>query len=150
MMSLGYMAHELGDPDTHEAITRELVQSGPNNTKDMSALHRLSCLFEDTGRFPEAEAAAREVLPWMEQHPLLGGGRESPQAVGCMRTLARSLWKQGRYAEADDWLAQCRRAIAGMRGGRFAKYCEDELATFEADEAALEAWRARRIVPSCA
>ncbi|KAF2771675.1 hypothetical protein EJ03DRAFT_252824, partial [Teratosphaeria nubilosa] len=124
MMSLGCMEHELGNPSTYEAITRELVESGPNDTKNMPALQSLSWLFEDTGRYAEAEAAAREVLLWMEQHPLLG--RDSPQALGCMRLLAKSRWKQKRYAEADDWHSQCQLAIARMREGKFAKYCDEE------------------------
>jgi hypothetical protein len=48
----------------------------------MSALHKLNGLMETVGRYGEAETMAREVLPWMQGHEMLGGN--GPQALGCM------------------------------------------------------------------
>jgi len=57
-MALGALEHALGNVNVDEAITREIYQNGPNGGKDMSALYRLSGLFEETGRYSEAEVAA--------------------------------------------------------------------------------------------
>jgi hypothetical protein len=46
----------------------------------MSALHQLSGVMETVERYGEAETMAREVLPWMQGHEMLGGN--SPQALG--------------------------------------------------------------------
>jgi hypothetical protein len=55
------------------------------------------------GKYHEAELAAREVLPWIHA----ATGDTSPQTLGCMKTLVKSLWRQGRYAEAQDWIEKC-------------------------------------------
>ncbi|KAK5126473.1 hypothetical protein LTR85_010709 [Meristemomyces frigidus] len=141
-MALGAVEHDLGNADAYEAITREMYDKGANGGKDMSALHRLSGLLEQSGRYAEAEAAAREVLPWLQGHALLGCA-ESPQALGCMRVLVSSTWKQKRYVEAEKWITKCRSAIEKMRTGRFAKYHDEEKEQLESDVEALRQWRSQ-------
>jgi hypothetical protein len=68
-------------------------------------------------------------------------GRDSPQAFRCMRCLTRSIWKQGGYGEAAQWVGRCRRTIEDMGRGRFGKYQDDERNQLEDDVHALEKWR---------
>src|SRR5271170_691383 len=125
------MDHYLENYGEEERLVREVYENGPDGTKSMSALHQLSGLVEVMGRYGEAECMAREVLPWMQGHEMLG--RDSPQALGCMRCLARSVWKQERYEEAAEWIEKCRRAIENMGRGRFGKYHDDEKKQLEDD-----------------
>jgi hypothetical protein len=118
---------------------REMYENGPNGTKSMGALHQLSGLMELIGRYGEAECMAREVLPWMQGHEMLG--RDSPQALGCMRCLVRSVWKQRRYGEAAEWVERARRTIENMWRGRFGKYQDGERKQLEDDVEVLEKWR---------
>ena len=82
-LGLSTIEHFLGDYDAEEKIVREMYENGPDGTKSMSTLHQLSGLMETVGRYGEAETMAREVLPWMQGHEMLGGN--SLQALGYMR-----------------------------------------------------------------
>ena len=141
-LGLATMEHSLGDYGKEEAIVREMYENGPEGKKNMSALHQLSGIMEETGRYAEAERLAREVLPWLQGNEMLG--RDSPQALGCMRCLAKSVWKQGRYSEAVEWVESCRMAIEKMGSGRFEKYQLDERKQLENDVEALEKWKGER------
>lgn len=139
-MAIGTMHHYRGDYEAEEKIIRNLYESEPvqpDGTKNMSALHGLSGLLEETGRYVEAEATARKVLPWLQGHAHLGTA-DSPQALGSMRVLVKSIWMQARYAEAEEWIERCRLSIEKMGTGMFAKYQEDERAQFEAEVEVLK------------
>jgi hypothetical protein len=138
-LGLSTIEHFLGDYDAEEKIVREMYESGPDGTKSMSALHQLSGLMEKVGRYGEAETMAREVLPWMQGHEMLGGN--SPQALGCMRVLVRSIWKQTRYVEAGEWIEKCKRTVENMGKGHFAKFQDDERRQLDDDVKALKKWR---------
>jgi tetratricopeptide (TPR) repeat protein len=129
----------LGDLDAEERTMRELYENGPNGTKNMTALHNLSGLLEKRGRYAEAETAALEVLPWMQSQKMLGG--DSPQALGCMRVLVKSTWKQGRYEEAQSWIEKCEDCIRRMGEGDFAKYQDAERRQFDEELEALKEWK---------
>ncbi|KAK4900455.1 hypothetical protein LTR49_027450 [Elasticomyces elasticus] len=82
----GSFSRALGNINRFMAILRELYETDLNGDKDMSALHNLSLLLEEAGDYADSEAAAREVLLWLCGQAALGP--DSPQALGCMRTLA--------------------------------------------------------------
>ena len=140
--ALSTMERYLGNPDAEEALVRETYENGPNGTKNMSALHSLSGIMEDRGKYAEAECMANQVLPWMQRHELLG--HDSPQALGSMKILTRSIWKQGRYEDVEKWIKRCRKTVEAMRKGKFAKYYEEEKEMVDGDIAALEMWKAER------
>ena len=140
--ALSAMDCYIGDYDAGEKCLREIYENGPNGTKNMSALHQLSWVLEEAGKHAEAEAAAREVLPWVQGLPMLGN--DSPQALGCMRVLVQSIWKQGRYAEAREWVEMCNAAIERLAIGKFAKYEDEERKQLDEDVKALEAWKIDR------
>lgn len=106
----------------------------------MSALHSLSGVLEERGRYDKAEAAAREVLPWLQGHEVLGSS-DSPQALGCMKVLVRCMWKQSEYAEAEGWIEKCNAMIENLGKGKFAKYQDDERKEFDHMLHALKAWK---------
>lgn len=67
--------------------------------------------------------------------------RASLQTLGYMKVLARSIWKQTRCAEAEEWIVECSLAIEKMGNGKFAKYQDDERLQLEGDVEALKEWR---------
>jgi len=66
---------------------------------------------------------------------------DSPQALGCMIILAKCVWKQTRYGEAEEWIVKCKLAVENMGKGKFAKYQHDERKQLESDVEALRTWR---------
>ncbi len=134
--SLSGIDHFLGNEEAEEATIRELYENGPNGTKSMTALHNLSGLLESRGRYAEAEAAALEVLPWMEAQSMLG--IDSPQYLGCMRVLVKSTWKQKKDVEAQGWREKCEECLRRMGEGRFAKYQDSERTQFDGEWEALQ------------
>ena len=129
--ALSTMERYLGNTAAEESIMREAYENGPDGKKNMSALHSLSNIMENRGKFAEAERMAREVLPFMQGHAMLGN--DSPQALGSMKIITRSIWKQGRYEEGEKWIGRCREVVEAMGKGKFAKYAEDEREMVERD-----------------
>jgi hypothetical protein len=116
------------------------VVRAPDEGKRKSALHNLGGILERRGRYVEAERIAKdEVLPWILAHEALG--ESSPQALGCMRIIARSVWKQGKYEEVGMWIERCRKAVEDMAGGKFEKYQETEGRLIDDNVQALEKWK---------
>lgn len=115
----------LGDFEAAESIGKQMYEHGPDGKLDMSALHAQSNLWLTMGKYAEAEAAARLVLPWLQAHPALGD-ENSPQALGSLKILVKSLWEQGKNEEAQVWVEQCEAFIDGMGDSKFSKYQEDE------------------------
>ncbi|KAI7262385.1 hypothetical protein KC343_g468 [Hortaea werneckii] len=103
--ALTTMENILGRLDTVERLGHELYEHGPDGSKDLSALHALSGVLEEEGKYSEAEVAARLVLPWLQSQPKLGDG-SSPQALGSMKIIVKSLWKQGKITEAQIWVEE--------------------------------------------
>jgi hypothetical protein len=136
------LENHLGNYDASERILREMdahAITGPDGKKNMSALHGLAGVLEMTGNYAQAEQTAKETLPWLQQHPMLG--RDAPQALGSMRMIARAIWKQRRYEEAEEWIERTRRYINDMSAGKFGKYEDDEREALYEDRMSLEKWR---------
>lgn len=131
-VGLNTMEYFLGDLEAAERIGYQLYEHGLDGSKDLSALHALSSLWEEMGKYSEAEAAARVVLPWLQAHPTLGDAN-SPQALGSMKLLVKCLWKQGRHAEAEIWIGNCDVLIQALGDGKFKKYQEDEKMRWASD-----------------
>jgi len=138
-LAMGTMECFLENYDRQEIIAREMSDGAPDKNKRMSALHQLSGIMEKTERYSEAEAMAKEVLPWMQGHELLG--RDSPQALSCMRTLASSIWKQKRYVEGGEWMDRYGRMVDDMENGKFGKYKDSERRVYLEARESLEQWR---------
>ncbi|KAF2495770.1 hypothetical protein BU16DRAFT_526327 [Lophium mytilinum] len=139
------IAKDLEKRQEQEKIVREMYANGPydpvsgTNTKNMSALLNLSGVLEYDGLHAEAEAAAREVLPWLQKHEMLGA--DAPQVLSCMRTIARTTGKQRHWSESNLWAGKVEELIDGMGGRRFAKYEEDERKCLEELREELKAWK---------
>ncbi|KAE8452039.1 hypothetical protein EG329_002204 [Mollisiaceae sp. DMI_Dod_QoI] len=129
--------------DDEEVIVREMYENGPDGTKSMSALHQLSAVMEKTRRYTEAEAMAKEVLPWMQGHELLG--RDSPQALSGLRILATSVWKQKRYVDGEEWMSRYERTIDDMKNGKFGKYEDAERKLYTDTRQVLDQWRKEHV-----
>ena len=91
--ALSTIERYLGNTAAEEAIMREAYENGPNSKKNLSALHSLSAIMEERGEYAEAERMAREVLPFMQGHAMLGN--DSPQALGSMKILKRVFGSRG-------------------------------------------------------
>lgn len=131
----------LGDEAKEEKIVREMYENGPDGKKSMSAAHQLGGLFEEHGKYAEAEQMERLVLPWMRGHELLG--KDSPHALSSLRCLAKSIWKQERYEEADGLIEEYRGILENMDQGKFAKYRDTETRLFEEMVKDLNDWKGK-------
>jgi hypothetical protein len=72
---------------------------GDDNEFTVHELIRLQTM----GKYHDAEVAAGEVFPWIRSST----GDTSPQTLGCLKTLVKSLWLQGCRAEAQQWIDKC-------------------------------------------
>jgi len=130
----------LGTGESEEATALYFYENGANDGKDMSALLWLADIFEREGKYGAAETRARQGLDWISGLEKLGP--DSPQALGCMRLLVNSTWKQEKYVEAEEWIAKCTDSIERLGRGKFAKYQEEEVVELERVVKALEKQRA--------
>lgn len=138
-LAIGGLEDLLGNLEEAVKITRERYENGPDGTKDMAALSDLGGRTERLGDYPEAEKIALEALAWIQSIPPLGPN--SPQALGSMRVLVKSTWKQGKYDDAKEWIQKCRSSIDELAKGRFAKYEAEERKQIDDDVEELEKWR---------
>jgi hypothetical protein len=109
-----------------EAETIRTMLSTMEGDARIPWLNMLADLDIRGGNFAEAEALAREVLPWMQNHVKLGV--DSPQAFGTTRTLIQSLWRQGggKKEDAQSLFKATSELIDGMNESKFAKYQDEE------------------------
>lgn len=141
-LAIGGFEGLLGNLEEATKITKERYENGRNGTKDMGALSDLGGLMEQLGKYAAAERIALEVLAWVQGNPNLGP--DSPQALGSIRVLVKSTWKQGKYDEATEWIRKCREIIDELAKGRYTKYETEERKQIDDDVAELEKWRAER------
>lgn len=115
----------LGLTEEEEASLRFLMKHGRDGKRNMSGVNMMAGFMMDQERYREAEVLATEALPWLQGHAMLG--KDSPQALGCMRRLVQCTWKQGRKEEAEETLNEYQDLVEGMDHGEFGKYQDDEL-----------------------
>lgn len=125
MLGIETMQKQLGLVD-EEAATIRTVLAATRGDARVPWLNMLAHLDLRGGNFAEAEAMAREVLPWMQTHAKLG--MDSPQAFGTTRTIIESVWRQGgdKEDEARRLIEETFALIENMGGGKFEKYQDDE------------------------
>jgi hypothetical protein len=119
------MQDELGHPNAEQTI--RMMFDRRKNKDNLSHLHTLSVLLFDKGEYAEAEEVERPVLVWLDRRL----GKDSPQALGSRRIIARSIWKQGleRRSEADRFFLEVKEIIDGMSGGKYAVYQDEQRET---------------------
>lgn len=113
-----------GDLEKQEKVLLQLVGNPSPNGPDLPALQNLAALYEDKGEHAKAEKLARETLPLLQGHPVLG--KDSPQSLGSLRILINALWKQGKTEEAEQVIQEARSSIDNLEGGQFAAYQQEE------------------------
>ncbi|KAL2825483.1 hypothetical protein BDW59DRAFT_161710 [Aspergillus cavernicola] len=92
----------------------------------------LSYVHEDLGDVDAQEKTLLEILsnpgPAGKDLPALQNlsALYHPQALGSLRTLVKVLWKQGKTAEAEEYVGQARASIDNLAGTQFAKYQQEE------------------------
>lgn len=101
-----------------------LIGHGKDGGKNYAFVYQLARVKLQSGQYSEAEALAKETLPWMEKHEALG--KDSPQALGARRIILQAVAKQGRTDEARSIADATKALIGGMGTGRYYKYEEEE------------------------
>lgn len=93
----------LGRLDVAEQTLRELIDRREDQT-NLSHLHSLSVMLEKSGDFVGAEETERPVRIWLDEKL----GKDSPQALGSRRIIARNMWRQGpsKQVEAREWILE--------------------------------------------
>ena len=66
--------------------------------------------------------------------------KDSPQALGSRRIIARSIWKQRRESEARTIFSEVLSLIQGMSVGQYAVYQSEQLELTEKLLLEFEAW----------
>lgn len=139
------MDYEMGDLDAAETNVIEqlkYLRPEPDGKMNKSILWSLMGIQNARGRYAECEATAHEALDWIKTVPLCGPN--SPQALGAMRTLVICVGRQGRYAEAQEWVKRCEAVIDAMAKTDFSKYVGDEKAALVREVERQEKWRLER------
>jgi tetratricopeptide (TPR) repeat protein len=145
MSALVHMDYELGDLDAAErGIKEQLEDNRPehNGKINKGVLFSLMEIQKERGKYADAESTALEALDWIKGIELCGPN--SPQALGCMRTLVISIWKQGRYSDAQEWIKKCETSIDEMAKTDFKKYVADEKRELAEQVKLLEQWKLER------
>jgi hypothetical protein len=137
MIGIETMQKFLDLPEEEDTL-RIIMESGKDGNRNMSGVNMMAAFKEKHGLYMEAETLAREVLPFMQGHEMLGP--DSPQAFGTIRTLIRTIWKQGRGEEARDLLKTTSDLIEKMGDGKFRKYQAEERDMLQGVVAELEKW----------
>lgn len=107
-----------------DATLDTLVGHGKDGGKNYAFVYQLARVKLQRGQYSEAEALAKETLPWMEKHEALG--KDSPQALGTHRIILQAVAKQGRTDEARAIADTAKALIGGMGTGRYPKHEEEE------------------------
>jgi hypothetical protein len=125
MLGIETMRKHLDLPKEEAQTIRTMLSTTEGNAR-IPWLNMLANLDLRNGDFVEAEALAREMLPWMQTHEKLG--LDSPQASETTRTIIESIWKQGeaKEGEARRLIEETYALIDSMGGGKFEKYQGDE------------------------
>ncbi|KAI9810839.1 MAG: hypothetical protein M1827_006046 [Pycnora praestabilis] len=139
MHALAMVQTELDEDDRAEKTYRKMLEAyektgGPNRA--FAVMNNLAFVLNRQGKYAEAEQILRKLLPPLQER----GGRDTPQALGCMRKLMEAVGGQGRYEEAKEINVEGFELVGKMDG-------EERPAEMEAMEEVklqLEAWRSGR------
>lgn len=124
MTGICHVQKLLGLTEEEEESLNLLMKHGRDGKRNMSGVNMMVGFMMDQKRYHEAEILAREVLPWLQGHAMLG--KDSPQALGCLRRLVECIWEQGQVEEAEEMLDEYRGLVERMGEGKFGKYQDDE------------------------
>lgn len=113
-----------GLKEEQEKSLEVLIQHGRDGKRNLSGVNMMASFKMEQGEYGDAETMLREVLPWLQGHEMLG--KDSPQALGCIRRLIECLWKGGKLVEAERLLDEYRSLVETMGDGKFGKYREEE------------------------
>lgn len=141
MIGIETMQKFLDLPEEEETL-RIIMENGRDGKRNMSGVNMMAIFKEKHGLYSEAETLAREVLPFMQTHEMLGV--DSPQAMGTTRTLIRSIWKQGREEEAEGLVKETSNLVEHMKDGKFGKYQAEEHRMLVDLVAELQKWNAKK------
>ena len=122
------LQHTLNMPEADTTLGK-LVSNGKDGGKNYAFVYQLARVKLQRGQYNEAEELAKETLPWMQNHEILG--KDSPQALGTHRIILQALAKQGRTDEARAMADATKALIDGMNNGRYSKYQEEEKVELE-------------------
>ncbi|KAK3688796.1 hypothetical protein B0T22DRAFT_460247 [Podospora appendiculata] len=125
VQGLYVLENELDLPEAEQTI--QTLVAGAEKS-DVRPQHLLGEYLVKTGKYAEAEGAARPVAVWMLAQPHLG--KYSPQYLSAQRLLVRALWGQGasKRTEAEALLAGIQETVEGLSkdGGKFGVYQGEE------------------------
>lgn len=113
-----------GLKEEQEKSLELLIQHGRDGKRNLSGVNMMASFKMEQGEYSDAETMLQEVLPRLQGHEMLG--RDSPQALGCIRRLIECLWKGGKLDESGRLLDEYRTLVEDMGDGKFGKYQEEE------------------------
>ena len=122
--SIAAIQHEQHDLDAAEETLRMLIARRQGDPANLMHQHVLAGVLLDKGQYAEAERLEVPVRDWLDGRL----GRESPQALGARRMIARAVWMQaGRREEGEGLMREVEGIIAGIaEGSQWGVYVEGE------------------------
>lgn len=124
MVGITHLQDLSGLREQQEKSLKLLIEHGRDGKRNLAGVNMMASFKMKHEEYSDAEIMLREVLPWLQNHEVLG--RDSPQALGSMRRLVECLWFQGKIDEAEETLSECQVLVENMGTGKFAKYQVDE------------------------
>jgi len=139
--ALAMVQTELGQNAQAEQNYRKLLeiserQKGPNTS--WAAMSNLSWILNKQGKYAEAEGILRRLLPRLQSRM----GKDSPQALGCLRHLMEAMGGQGRYAEAMEMNLEGLEMVGNMAE----EYKPEEVEAMKEMKAQLEQGQQRQMI----
>jgi hypothetical protein len=125
----------LGQRHEAEQTVRTLFDRRKDKS-NMSHAHSISGLLYEQGKYSEAEELETKVKNWLDVRL----GKDSPQALGSRRIIARSIWNQGRESEARSIFSEVFSLIENMGEGEYVVYKSEQLDVTKKLLLELEAW----------
>jgi hypothetical protein len=123
-MAIGTLYGETGQLAEQIAACDELIEKQEDKS-NLSHQHALAWLLNQRGEkgdYVRAEGIERPCTAYMDEHV----GSDSPQSMSSRRIVAKAVWMQGRFGEAEMLLGELFGLIREMGGGKFAVYEESE------------------------
>ncbi|TKA77842.1 hypothetical protein B0A49_01450 [Cryomyces minteri] len=136
MHALAMVQTELRHCSQAETTYRQLLEAhertmGPD--KSWAVSNNLGLVLNQQKKYAEAEAILRPLLPRLQGRM----GKDSPQALGCLRHLMEAVGGQGRYKEAEEMNVKGFELARGMGG----EHRPAEMEAMQEMAAQLEEWK---------
>ncbi|KAH6677190.1 hypothetical protein B0J14DRAFT_689406 [Halenospora varia] len=146
ILALLSTANFLHNDSQEEELINSWLTANSKYTPENKSPHKVRAdLLARQGKYLLSIPLYREVLVWMQGHPMLGV--DAPQTLGCMRGLAGALTRCELGVEVEEGervMGEMEGLVGRMGEGRFGEYREMEGELFEKFVRERKVWKEGR------